>query len=368
MSRESDLSPLVAKIIAGHKWRFSPSGIPPANDSSFAEVRSTEQDILRRMPKPQPFRARGDLSEWVFRRAAAAVQGGREPQDPTLAEEITAQLKNPNSPFDFSVGLESESEEPYRAPLADDLVLEVETEHDDDTGWSTHSAQLRGKVSAYSREVALDESCRMIREAIGALVALGLASVYVDWWRDDELDFTLTGGMVLEGDPEPPRPPGELIDLVFKTHIEDYAGSQLDQARAVRTSAHSANRVVTQLGRLWHDKSEHAQGIRTACGLYARGEAATDPGVAVINYAMCLEGLLLERKHTENVGARLSEAVAYRLGKSPSERERLRESTRSLYKLRSEYVHTGSIHADLDQQEDLARTAGDALKREIEDF
>jgi len=50
--------------------------------------------------------------------------------------------------------------------------------------------------------------------------------------------------------------------------------------------------------------------------------------VAIINYAMCLEGLLLEHSDKDNVTARLSEAVAYRLGRSAEDRDRLRKLTR----------------------------------------
>jgi hypothetical protein len=90
--------------------------------------------------------------------------------------------------------------------------------------------------------------------------------------------------------------------------------------------------------------------------------------VAIINYAMCLEGLLLEHSDKDNVTARLSEAVAYRLGRSAEDRDRLRKLTRKLYSLRSDYVHTGAVQPDLELGEQWALTAGDALRREIEDY
>jgi hypothetical protein len=111
----------------------------------------------------------------------------------------------------------------------------------------------------------------------------------------------------------------------------------------------------------------YSVGTTPACGLYARGEVATDPGVAVISYSMCLEGLLLDRSVKENVIIRLIEAVAYRLGKSADDRQRRRKLVRSLYDLRSEYVHTGTIQADFELQEGWARTARETLRREIED-
>jgi hypothetical protein len=297
----------------------------------FSEIAAAEREILKLMSR-HPFRAPGDLSDWVLRHAAAAVIGGREPQDPNLVAEITAQLmKDPNSPFDFSVGLNNESEQSYRATLSEDLVLEVRTEVHDDGSVSDLGAELRGKVSAYSHEVAVEESCRVIREVIGALLAVGLASKGWLFTTGDEPDFELTGGLV-------------------------------------RSSAHPGDRVIQQLVRLWQDGSDRPQEIRTACGLYARAEVATDPGVAVINYSMCLEGLLLDRTDKDNVIARLTEAMAYRLGKSADDRERLRKLTRSLYGLRSEYVHTGRFQADFERQEGWARTASEALRREIEDF
>jgi hypothetical protein len=56
---------------------------------------------------------------------------------------------------------------------------------------------------------------------------------------------------------------------------------------------------------------------------------------------MCLEGLLLEHSRTESLMAQLTEAVAYRLGGTPSERNQLRKVVERAYKQRSAYVHTG---------------------------
>ena len=361
MSIESDLRPFVATIMTRHRLVhptlediLNSILTPAALLTAREEVEAAERKILNRLAKlkhPFHFRAHGDLADWVMRQAAAAVMRGMESEDPNLAMEITAQLlKDPRAPFDFALRLQdNDRDQSYHATLTDDLALDSDAES---------VPELRGRVFAYSYAVALDESCRTIREVIGALLAVGLA---VSGWSlpEMELDFKLTGGFGTENQGIPI--PGELTDLVSRTYLEDYVGVQSDQARP-----DPAERVRRQLEKVWQNRSERALEIRTACGLYARAEVATDPGVAALNYSMCLESLLLDEAVKDNVTARLKEAVAYRLGKSASDRHRLRKLTDRLYDFRSRYAHTGRIQADFALQGEWASIVREALEREIE--
>ncbi len=81
--------------------------------------------------------------------------------------------------------------------------------------------------------------------------------------------------------------------------------------------------------------------LQRAGAFLLRGSVTPDLGLALTYGFMCLEAVLLERSQTDNILARLVEAVAYRLGKSTEDRTKLRREIKDLYDLRSRYVHTG---------------------------
>ena len=360
-SRES----LVARIIAGQAWRLNLGPLDPGDPHG---AHAAEQELVQSMRGKQPFRARGDLSEWIFARTATAVRAGRRPDDPNLVAEITARLETPESPFDFAVEFTNNSMESYRLELTPDLTLTVTTDYDESSGaYSPDPARLEGRVHAYSSTTALDESCRVIREVVGAFLAVGLAGPFRTP-GDPAGEFHLGSELQFDGFGDPPAPPGEIFDLRSKVEFHPCMGTSFDEARASRAAGQPGDRLRNQITRLWQGPPGRSQEIRTACGLYARAQVASDPGVAIVNYSMCLEWLLLQRSDNASITARLSEAIAYRLGRSADDRERLRKTIRDLYAVRSQYVHTVRVQPDLELGEQWARIAGDALRREIEDF
>ncbi len=112
--------------------------------------------------------------------------------------------------------------------------------------------------------------------------------------------------------------------------------------------------------------------LRRAGRLYLQAVAAGELGMTISSAFMCLEGLLLDRTVKDEVTGRLTEAVAYRIGKGATERKKLREQLKKLYELRSQYVHTGYVTGvkglDGSPRELALEMARRALRREIEDW
>src|SRR6185503_20017445 len=94
--------------------------------------------------------------------------------------------------------------------------------------------------------------------------------------------------------------------------------------------------------------------------------SAADYGDAVTNAFACLEAVLLEHSQSDNLVARLREAVAYRIGTSPGDRKRLRRQISELYDHRSKFVHTGQVREKPGNRDSLRDTVGLILRREIE--
>lgn len=111
-----------------------------------------------------------------------------------------------------------------------------------------------------------------------------------------------------------------------------------------------------------------ATALRSAAILFADAIAATTPGRSVTFALMALEAVLLERSNTDTILARLKEAVAYRLGRSPDERSDLRKHIGRLYEFRSSFVHTGEVYVSESQQRSGLELVRLALKREIDDL
>lgn len=60
-------------------------------------------------------------------------------------------------------------------------------------------------------------------------------------------------------------------------------------------------------------------------------------------YTVALEALLLENRQSSSLGHGLEWRAAWVLGKSPKARLQIRRQIRTLYRLRSQIVHNGSI-------------------------
>jgi hypothetical protein len=87
----------------------------------------------------------------------------------------------------------------------------------------------------------------------------------------------------------------------------------------------SLERRLRGLVTLLTNDSERTRELRSAAALLFDAFAAPEPGKAIALAFMSMEAVLLDAKTTESIVARLSEAVAYRLGTSAEQRTELRK-------------------------------------------
>jgi hypothetical protein len=114
--------------------------------------------------------------------------------------------------------------------------------------------------------------------------------------------------------------------------------------------------------------SERTRELRSAAALLFDAFAAPEPGKAIALAFMSMEAVLLDAKTTESIAARLSEAVAYRLGTSAEQRTELRKRVSKLYKARSGFVHTGKVDQPSTAVSEARDMAATVLRREIGDL
>jgi len=105
--------------------------------------------------------------------------------------------------------------------------------------------------------------------------------------------------------------------------------------------------------------------LLNAARLHLLSGSTADGGMAILLSLLSMEAVLLERSASESILARLSEAVAYRIGTSARARADLRKELRELYKLRSEYVHTGTIVRNQEQVWRAQELCAQVLRREM---
>jgi hypothetical protein len=117
---------------------------------------------------------------------------------------------------------------------------------------------------------------------------------------------------------------------------------------------------------------ERALVLRRAARLFLQAVTSRDLGTSVSSAFMCLESLLLDRTVKDEVTGRLTEAVAYRIGRGPNERRQLREQVKKLYDLRSQYVHSGQVTGvkglEGEPRALMLAMTNRALHREIDDW
>ena len=220
---------------------------------------------------------------------------------------------------------------------------------------------------------AAKESERCALEFFGACIALGLATLQEPppgWW-----DYDVGGTdirLVLEALGEYTYSPASHGLWGLTARISFGEGSPLLRLTDLEKHALTTNAQVSSgglatrlLGRLFGGDSDRHVELRNACRLFLEAYGAADHGTSVLYGSLCLEGVLLEPRSKADVLARLTEAVAYRIGRSAGERQDLRKLVKQLYDDRSTYVHTGRLQRRDDEAERWNDLLARVLNKEI---
>ena len=258
---------------------------------------------------------------------------------------------------------------------------------DDSTGLFFDGDFLRisGKISAPWHLGALNKIAQGVSMLIGASLSLGLG-VRRETEALKGLDLptllSITEETGNEAAMRQERYDRELKHLVLCT---TFAGkenqSEWDRGIAKREGILGLrDSWFRPLVNLWNDQTQRGRELWHSCEVFSRAHASWKPAETVFLCVMCLEGLLLPSYVTDESIGRLSEAVAFSLGRNPEERQNLRDLVKQLYAVRSKYVHQGGwtgydfknpgqrqkfLKDEEDVETKALDLAGRALRREI---
>jgi len=223
--------------------------------------------------------------------------------------------------------------------------------------------ELTGRVEAPHTHRVVERVERHIKAFIGTSIACGIARYYY-------ARLSTVPAVTIE-------------DSAEKLHLDAAVGAlaagavfgvpeDLDEVKTKRAKtkglADALTPTMTRIAYVITSAEVRAASLRSAAILFADAVATTDLGRSVAFSLMALESILLERSNTDTILARLREAVAYRLGRSPEERADLRKQVGRLYDYRSSFVHTGQVSVPVAEQRAGLELVRIALKREINDL
>ncbi|MDP2341480.1 MAG: hypothetical protein Q8O67_11000 [Deltaproteobacteria bacterium] len=251
------------------------------------------------------------------------------------------------------------------------------------SGRRSFEYSVGGRVRAASFASAALTAQTVVVEAIGAKLVLGLGEVR----SGPSASRSETGIEVFRCEPATSlwRGPSERLplsaeaaELVSRLAIVTPAlpGRDEPDHRRASTTAHpgqseqSGQPELRLLTALFSSTSMEALTIRASSRRFAEALVAHDYGRSCAASCAALEGILLDGKSTESCLARLSEAIAHRLGTGAAERRELRRLTAAIYDVRSRHDHAGhvAIKETPGMRQQWLRIVQAVIRREIADM
>lgn len=156
------------------------------------------------------------------------------------------------------------------------------------------------------------------------------------------------------------------------TRIRFMVPNDLDELENKRLKSEAVTSALDHrlrgLNTVLSNNSERGKELRSAACLLFDAFATPEAGMAIALAFMSMEAVLLDPKTSVTVLARLSEAVAYRVGKSADNRRELRKQVKKHYEARSSFVHTGKVDKPSIIVTEARDICADVLRREILDL
>lgn len=339
----------VADLLAGSDALFVE---PSENLGSLAD------EILRELGPKTPLRDARDILQVVGEEFAATLSNASTGDDFSVAlNAATKRLRDPIRPFRFRVPISASSVASLQMELGGSDALQI---RDCSSQGEQPRMELLGCIEAPHAHYAVGRVERHIKTLAGTCIATDLARYYYVRIRQ-------VPAVAIEGIPDEFQVDAGVgalaAGLVFGVP-EDLDEISARRAKAVGiTEAFST--TLERVAYVIASPDGRAITLRSAAVLFGEAVAATDAGRSVAFALMALEATLLERSSSDNVLARLKEAVAYRLGGSPDARGELRKTLSRLYEVRSSFVHRGEIHAPESERRAGLEIVHMVLKREI---
>lgn len=280
-----------------------------------------------------------------------------------LWEEICKRLKNPFIEYSFSYPVSLVSNIRIDCELGGEDKLMIETLITDKKPYIVQTILMKGKIKAVVDGEVINRIEQHVKHFIGFASALGIASQVPK--KISKLPVVqFEGRSEFEVDPI-------ISSLSARTgfhHPEENENVSSDKILKMKEKDEITSDYLIKIKEIINSNNKHANKLKSAARLLIEALSSFDDGKTVAFALMSVEAVLLEGSKKSDILARLREAVAYRLGSSPSNREDLRSNVDKLYSARSSYVHTGQIRDPKEQREMALELAKDAIKKDILEY
>jgi hypothetical protein len=222
---------------------------------------------------------------------------------------------------------------------------------------------MKGKMKAVMNRGTINRIEQHVKHFIGFASALGIASQVPQ--KVSKLPVVqFEGGAELEVDPII----SSLSAITVFHYPDENENVSSDKILKMKEGDEITSDYLIKIKEIINSNNKHADKLKSAARLLIEALSSFDDGKTVAFALMSAEAVLLESSKKSDILARLREAVAYRLGSSPSNREDLRSNVDRLYSARSSYVHTGQISDPKEQREMALELAKEAIKKDILEY
>jgi hypothetical protein len=280
-----------------------------------------------------------------------------------LLESIYKKLENPLNEYSFSYPVSLVSNISIDCELGGRDKLMLETLITDKKQYVVQTILMKGEIKAVSKNFTINRIEQHVKHFIGFASALGIAlQAPQKISKLPEVQFE--GGTEVEVDPII----SSLSAITVFHYPDENENVSSDKILKMKEKEEITSDYLSKIKEIINSNNKHANKLKSAARLLIEALSSFDDGKTVAFALMSVEAVLLESSKKSDILARLREAVAYRLGSSPSNREDLRSNIDKLYSARSSYVHTGQISDPKEHREMALELAKDAIKKDILEY
>jgi len=278
-------------------------------------------------------------------------------------ESIYKKLENPLNEYSFSYPVSLVSNISIDCELGGRDKLMLETLITDKKQYVVQTILMKGEIKAVSKNFTINRIEQHVKHFIGFASALGIAlQAPQKISKLPEVQFE--GGTEVEVDPII----SSLSAITVFHYPDENENVSSDKILKMKEKEEITSDYLSKIKEIINSNNKHANKLKSAARLLIEALSSFDDGKTVAFALMSAEAVLLESSKKSDILARLREAVAYRLGSSPSNREDLRSNIDKLYSARSSYVHTGQISDPKEHREMALELAKDAIKKDILEY
>ncbi len=321
--------------------------------------------IFRELGDNHQFRGEWEVTLYIVEHLAASAK-----KYPSVLSDIAKGLRHPLQSYSFSAPVLMRSPVGYDIPLGGRHNLCLESVETPEGGYRP---VLTGTTEACTPYGAIEDAEQAIRLILGAALALNTAVLtFQTPGFSSQIPISISPRVTSHPifmEPALARVASQCL-FIIPRDLSDLETAQMRKG----DGSSATQRIQRNLVKLAAVDSNRAGEVRNAARLYLAGESSAASassasyGMAVTYYFMCLEALLMEKTTKENIQARLTEAVAFRIGTSAESRADIRARVKKMYDDRSRFVHTGVVREKPGMREACGEMVRLVLQKAIEEL